>query len=124
MRAMYDDAHVVIVPTTSDFIEGFNKVVAEAVLAGKPVITSSVCPALEYVRDAVIEVTRMMCGRMETRFWSFRAMWNFIRQTAARMPRGAIAVLRYESKLGNGAEKDARCVIVLLRLLVLRRGLG
>ncbi|HZK81388.1 MAG TPA: glycosyltransferase family 4 protein [Humisphaera sp.] len=56
MRAMYDAAHVVIVPTTSDFIEGFNKVVAEAVLAGKPVVTSSVCPALEYVRDAVIEV--------------------------------------------------------------------
>jgi glycosyltransferase involved in cell wall biosynthesis len=56
MRAMYTAAHVVIVPTTSDFIEGFNKVVAEAVLAGRPVITSSVCPALEYVREAVVEV--------------------------------------------------------------------
>ena len=53
---MYDVAHVVIVPTTSDFIEGFNKVVAEGVLAGKPVITSSICPALEYVREAVVEV--------------------------------------------------------------------
>ena len=30
--------------------------VAEGVLAGKPVITSSVCTALEYVRDAVLEV--------------------------------------------------------------------
>jgi glycogen(starch) synthase len=56
MRQMYADAHVVIAPTTSDFIEGFNKVVAEGVLAGKPVVTSSVCPALEYVRDAVVEV--------------------------------------------------------------------
>ncbi len=56
MRAMYDAAHVVIAPTTSDFIEGFNKVVAEGVLAGKPVVTSSVCPALEYVREAVVEV--------------------------------------------------------------------
>lgn len=56
MRAMYEQAHVVIVPTTRDFIEGFNKVVAEGVLAGKPVITSSVCPALEYVRQAVVEV--------------------------------------------------------------------
>ena len=56
MRQMYSAAHVVIVPTTTDFIEGFNKVVAEAVLAGRPVITSSVCPALEYVREAVIEV--------------------------------------------------------------------
>ncbi|HET6251541.1 MAG TPA: glycosyltransferase family 4 protein [Tepidisphaeraceae bacterium] len=56
MRQMYSAAHTVIAPTTSDFIEGFNKVVAEGVLAGKPVITSSVCPALEYVRDAVVEV--------------------------------------------------------------------
>ncbi|MDQ3441306.1 MAG: glycosyltransferase family 4 protein, partial [Planctomycetota bacterium] len=56
MRAMYERSHVVIVPTTTDFVEGFNKVVAEAVLAGRPVITSSVCPALSYVRDAVVEV--------------------------------------------------------------------
>lgn len=56
MRQMYADAHIIIAPTTSDFIEGFNKVVAEGVLAGKPVVTSSICPALEYVRDAVVEV--------------------------------------------------------------------
>ena len=49
-------SHAFIVPTTTTFGEGFNKVVAEAVLAGRPVITSSVCPALEYVRDAVMEV--------------------------------------------------------------------
>ncbi len=56
MREQYEKCHVVIVPTTSDFVEGFNKVVAEGVLAGRPVITSSVCPALEYVAAAVIEV--------------------------------------------------------------------
>ena len=56
MREMYERCHVVIVPTTSDFLEGFNKVVAEGVMAGRPVITSSVCPALEYVKDAVLEV--------------------------------------------------------------------
>jgi glycosyltransferase involved in cell wall biosynthesis len=56
MRQMFDRAHVVIVPTTSDFIEGFNQVVAEGVLAGRPVVTSDVCPALDYVRDAVVEV--------------------------------------------------------------------
>ncbi|RDD30387.1 glycosyl transferase [Prosthecochloris sp. ZM] len=50
------NSHAVIVPTRSSFEEGFNKVVAEAILAGRPVITSSVCPALEYVRDAVVEV--------------------------------------------------------------------
>lgn len=56
MREMYSQAHVVIAPTTTDFIEGFNKVVAEGILAGKPVITSSVCPALEYVAEGVVEV--------------------------------------------------------------------
>ena len=56
MREMLENSHVVIVPTTTDFIEGFNQVVVEAILAGRPVITSSVCPALDYVRDAVVEV--------------------------------------------------------------------
>ena len=56
MREMFARCHVVIVPTTSEFIEGFNQVVAEGVLSGRPVITSSVCPALDYVRDAVVEV--------------------------------------------------------------------
>ncbi len=56
MREMYARAHVVVVPTTSDFIEGFNQVVAEGVLSGRPVITSDICPALDYVRDAVVEV--------------------------------------------------------------------
>jgi glycosyltransferase involved in cell wall biosynthesis len=53
---MYEKCHVVIVPTTSEFVEGFNKVVAEGILAGRPVITSSICPALEYVREGVVEV--------------------------------------------------------------------
>ena len=56
MAAMFRACHVLIVPTTTDFAEGFNQVVVEGVLAGRPVITSDVCPALEYVRDAVIEV--------------------------------------------------------------------
>ncbi len=56
MREMYSKSHVVIVPTRTDFVEGFNQVIAEAVLAGRPVITSAVCPALEYVRGAAIEV--------------------------------------------------------------------
>jgi glycogen synthase len=52
----YNRSHAVIVPTTQDFVEGFNMVVAEAVLAGRPVITSAVCPALNYVRPAAMEV--------------------------------------------------------------------
>jgi glycosyltransferase involved in cell wall biosynthesis len=56
MRQMFRQSHVLIVPTTTDFAEGFNQVVVEGVLAGRPVITSSVCPALDYVRAAVVEV--------------------------------------------------------------------
>jgi glycosyltransferase involved in cell wall biosynthesis len=56
MRRMFSDSHVVIVPTTTGFLEGFNQVVAEGVLSGRPVITSSVCPALDYVKGAVVEV--------------------------------------------------------------------
>ena len=48
-------SHAFIVPTRTSFEEGFNKVVAEAILAGRPVITSSVCPALDYVKEAVVE---------------------------------------------------------------------
>lgn len=56
MREMFNQAHAVIVPTKTDFAEGFNKVVAEGVLSGRPVVTSAVCPAVSYVRDAVVEV--------------------------------------------------------------------
>ncbi|MBV8782146.1 MAG: glycosyltransferase [Phycisphaerae bacterium] len=56
MRTRFEAAHVVVVPTTGDFVEGFNQVVAESVLAGRPVVTSDVCPALTYVRDAIVEV--------------------------------------------------------------------
>lgn len=57
-REMIDElaaAHCVIVPTRSTFPEGFNKVVVEAVLARRPVVTSRICPALEVVRQAAIE---------------------------------------------------------------------
>ena len=56
MRRLFEQAHVVVAPTTTGSVEGLNKVVVESVLAGRPVVTSRVCPALEYVRDAVVEV--------------------------------------------------------------------
>jgi glycogen synthase len=56
LYGLLDRVHVVIVPTTTDFEEGFNMVCAEAILYGRPVITSAVCPALAYIRDAAIEV--------------------------------------------------------------------
>ncbi len=56
MREIFGRSHVVIVPTRKEFSEGFNRVVCESILSGRPVVTSSVCPALSYVQDAVIEV--------------------------------------------------------------------
>jgi glycosyltransferase involved in cell wall biosynthesis len=50
-------SHVMIVPTTTSFVEGFNQVVVESILAGRPVISSDVCPALAMVREAAIEVS-------------------------------------------------------------------
>ncbi|MBW4462881.1 MAG: glycosyltransferase family 4 protein [Nodosilinea sp. WJT8-NPBG4] len=57
LREMYEASHIVAVPTTKHFVEGFNKVVAEGVIMGKPIVTSPVCPALSIVRDAAVEVT-------------------------------------------------------------------
>jgi glycosyltransferase involved in cell wall biosynthesis len=56
LLGLYERSHVVLVPTSTDFVEGLNKVVIEGVLAGRPVITSRVCPAVELLRDAVVEV--------------------------------------------------------------------
>ena len=52
MQRMLSGSHVVIVPTRTAFVEGFNQVIAEAICAGRPVISSPVCPALEYVQPA------------------------------------------------------------------------
>lgn len=55
LLARYRESHVVVVPTRSDFCEGFAQVVAEAVLLGRPVVASAVVPAVEVLRDAILE---------------------------------------------------------------------
>lgn len=56
LQQMYAWSHVVIVPTRSEFVEGFNKVVVEGVLAGRPVIASTVCTDLDFFEWAVVAV--------------------------------------------------------------------
>lgn len=56
LQEQLNQAHIVIVPTKTTFVEGFNKVVAEGILAGRPVVTSAVCPALFYAKPGVVEV--------------------------------------------------------------------
>jgi glycogen synthase len=52
---VYARSHVSIVPTRSNFCEGLSMAAAESVLAGRPVITSPVVPALEILRPACFE---------------------------------------------------------------------
>jgi len=56
LRNLWSKSHAAVVPTNKDFVEGFNQVVVEALLAGRPVITSQACPSLEYARGSAIEV--------------------------------------------------------------------
>jgi glycogen synthase len=56
LRELLEASHAVIVPTKSQFVEGFNRSLLEGVLSLRPVITSPVCPAAHYVRDAAIIV--------------------------------------------------------------------
>ena len=55
LAVRYRAAHAVIVPTRSDFEEGYAKVAAEAVLNLRPLVTSAACPALSDVRAATME---------------------------------------------------------------------
>ena len=52
---LYGAWHLVIVPTRSSFCEGLPMVGAEAVIAGRPVITSRLCPVLELLQGVVVE---------------------------------------------------------------------
>lgn len=52
LRQVYARSQLAIVPTRSDFVEGFNQVLVEAVLAGRPAIVSSICPGGRYALPA------------------------------------------------------------------------
>ena len=56
MASLIESSHAFLVPTTSQFVEGFNKVCLEGVLAGRPVIASSACPAINYLGAAAVIV--------------------------------------------------------------------
>jgi glycosyltransferase involved in cell wall biosynthesis len=56
LTARLAQSDAVVVPTRSDFEEGFAMIVAEGVIARRPVVTSRVCPSLDIVREAAIEV--------------------------------------------------------------------
>jgi len=49
-------SHAVVVPTNTDFAEGLNKVAIEAVLAGRPVVTSRLSHATDVLGSAAVEM--------------------------------------------------------------------
>lgn len=55
LRQVIAKSHVSIVPTRSDFAEGMALTAIEAILAGRPVITNPVVPALEILKSACVE---------------------------------------------------------------------
>lgn len=54
LSAIYARCHAAIVPTRSGFIEGLAMTAAEAILAGRPLVTNPVVPALELLRPACV----------------------------------------------------------------------
>lgn len=56
VRELLDASHVCIVPTRAVYEAGFEMTCAESILAGRPLITSPVCPALEHLAEASLEV--------------------------------------------------------------------
>jgi glycosyltransferase involved in cell wall biosynthesis len=56
LTRLLGDCHAVVVPTRSDFEEGLAKSCVEAVLAGRPFVSSAVCPAVKQLGGAAIEV--------------------------------------------------------------------
>lgn len=62
LMALYRDVHAIIVPTRSTFAEGLAMTAIEPVLAGRPVITSKVVPALELVHTACVEAKTDDCA--------------------------------------------------------------
>jgi glycogen(starch) synthase len=55
LLACYGNSHVVIVPTRSTFCEGMPMVAAEAILTGRPVVTSRLSNALDVLEGALVE---------------------------------------------------------------------
>jgi glycosyltransferase involved in cell wall biosynthesis len=55
LLGVYARIHACIVPTRSAFTEGLAMTAAEAILAGRPLLTNPVVPALEVLRPACVE---------------------------------------------------------------------
>jgi glycogen(starch) synthase len=100
MTEAYGRSHAVIVPTTSAFAEGMCQVAIESILSGRPLISSRLCHALDYIGDAVeeaepndvesyvrairrlaeneehYEMKRASCERLSLPFFDYNRSWG------------------------------------------------
>jgi len=108
LSKILESSHCIVVPTTTSFVEGFNQVVVESVLAGRPVVTSDVCPAIEYVMPAVVQcepdnidsyiegverlyidqefyqLKRDACTSLQAKFYNEKNSWGHVLQKIIR----------------------------------------
>lgn len=56
MARLYGESDIVVVPTRTDFEEGEPRALIEGVLVRRPCVSSRVCPIIEVVADACVEV--------------------------------------------------------------------
>lgn len=104
LLSILESSHCIVVPTTTSLIEGFNQVVVESVLAGRPVVTSDVCPAIDYVMPAVVkcepdniesyvegierlyidqkfyQLKRDACASLQAQFYDEKNSWGYVLQ--------------------------------------------
>ena len=93
-------SHAWIVPTKSDFPAGFEMVCAEAILANRPLITSAVCPGLEDVRAAAVEVAPDDVDQYYQGVLKLKRRSEALFTAAASVRRSSSAILQSEEQLG------------------------
>ena len=106
MKSVMGLCHAAIVPTRTDCPAGFEMTCAEAILGGRPLVTSAVAPALHYLRPASIEVPpevvaaykaaivrlsddpalyrekRTACAALRDQFFAFENSWDYAMRAA------------------------------------------
>jgi len=106
MRDVMSLCHAVVVPTRAECPAGFEMTCAEAILGGRPLVTSAAAPAIDYLRPALLEVApdnvaaykaaiiRMKddptlyrdkqeaCGGLRDQFFSYGNSWDFAMREA------------------------------------------
>jgi len=107
LSRLYSQCHAVIVPTTKDFPEGFNRVSIEAILCGRPVIISSA--AIESkIAAAALEVSPSDAGGFANAIVELRDNRN----TYERLCRGAVAAQEYFYDNDAGWENALRNIMI------------